>query len=417
MKDLIYVQFVMDKIIVAYLYIFIPVSLLTGFMLRNNITVGGLTPSLFLTAGVIILLSVFYAKKVLRKSKIHSSIIWGIIIFSFFPMIYLLVHGYSYVFEEYNYSITILASIFIITYLSNYSRIELIQLEKILHISNIILIANILLSWLLDIGYPSYISGGIEIGNKGYLYGGNTASALSIAVLAYYLFKNENNVVYKWISIVLSFTAAIFVKTIASILAPLFVLLYFSIKSKFKLFYLVAGIIFIIVTPYAENIINEYLEGSYRVQRMTDPNRGFTETRRLYDSYLQLEYQLENPLTIFVGTGRSGQIDFWNRNVLNFAGMDISDIIMRYGLLGFIFISIIYVKPIIKYFLKFKIDSVSVSSSIILLYGFFGGYLFTSITSLIYLSLLIAYINISLKNKKEIDNQDINWTGELKYNA
>jgi hypothetical protein len=398
----------MDRLIVTYLYLFIPVSLLTGFMLRNNITVAGLTPSLFLTAAITFILGLFFLNNVLTKNKVHIYIILSTVVFLFVPLFYLVIHGFGYIYEEYNYTITILSTIFILTYISYYSEINLYMLDNIIHVANIFIIGNVLLSWILGIGFPSYIIGGVEVGNKGYLYGGNTASVLSLVTLIYYLFNYKSNTVYKWIFVGLSFLSAIVVKTIASVIAPLLIIVYFAVKTKYRYFYINVGITIFILSPYPQQVIDNYLTESYRYQRFVESNEDFEESRRLHDSFLQIQYQVENPITIIFGTGRSGQLKFWNRINLNFAGTDISDILMRYGLLGLLILLKIYLWPIILYFkYKYKYDNIFVGSLFILLYGLLGGYLFTSITSLVYLVLFISYINISLRYISEANTDKL----------
>lgn len=387
----------MEKIIKIYLYIFIPVSLLTGYLLREGYTISGLTPSLFASAFIFIVIVFEYFNKVLVGKKINIEVICSFLVFVFIPIIYISINGIEYIIEEYKYSINILLPIITIFYLSYHSKITSLEIDKILQFCNVVLIINIIISWIFDIGYASYTIGGQEIGKKGFLYGGNTASVLSIAVLSYYLFDKNNNY-SRYLLIILSLLASILAKTIASFIAPILVVIYLITKIKYK-YTIPLGIIIIIISPLSFQNLNNYLDDNYRFQRIKVNESGsfilqYAESsRRIIDSYKQIQYQIENPITIIFGTGRSGQIEFWDRDEFTFSGTDISDLLMRYGLVGFILIVYIFVVPALKYAHNNNINNVVIGSLLVMTYSFMGGYVFTSITALMYMSLLISKLN------------------------
>lgn len=398
-----------NKIIIYYLYCFIPISLLTGYMLREGYTVGGLTPSLFISSLVLIILFWYIYRRLYVSKKIDKYIFYSCILFIVFPVYYILLTGANYILAEFNYSVVILFSIVLLLYICNYSKYTLGEIHQVIHVLNIILVLNLLISASLNVGYPSYTSAGREIGVKGFLYGGNTASVLALAVLSHYVFHKKMKQHYKLIYIIISFYAAYLVKTIASILAP-FLMIIFFLKNYRKIFTITTIILLSIIAFSFEHLsqeLEEYTTNNYRLERMgivnvsesfTDVFKLYSEnSRRIQDSSSQIGYQFNNPTSLIFGIGRSGQIEFYNRPLLDFSGMDIFDLLFRYGILGVVLITIIFVKPIYSYIKRFGLDSISVPPAIIILYGIFGGYVFSSLTTLVYLSIYIGALKIKIR--------------------
>lgn len=397
-----------SRLVNYYIYLFVPLSLLTGYLLRENYTIAGLTPSLIFSTATLVILVVYIIRRSLIHNRIDSIIIYSTIVLIIFPFYYIYSTSASYIFSEFNYSITILLPIIIIVYLSKYCTINSYKLQYALHFVNVLLICNIIFSSFLNIGYSSYTVGQNEIGVKGFLYGGNTASVLSLAVLSYYTFHNKMEKLPKTLYIIASFYSAFLVKTIASFLAPLLLLVFFLKNYKRKLFIITVPILIIsplFIYPLLDRIQNVEID-SYRLERMGITNFEsissslllyVDNSRRIQDSIRQFEYQLEKPATLFFGVGRSGQIKFYESPAFNFSGMDIFDLLFRYGILGLILISLVFVVPIYKYMKIFGLDSLSTSSSTIIFYSIFGGYVFNSITILIYLAILISIMKLKIK--------------------
>lgn len=367
------------------------VSLLTGFLLKYDLRVFGITPSILFSAAFIIF-SVIVITLDIFKRKLHVLLILAIFYFHFNMFFNVIRWGSGNIIEEINYSWNLLLPLIIIFYAIKHLNKN--DLKNALKINNIVIVANIILGWVLNIGFPSYVINNTTIGYKGFLYGGNTASVLVIATFVFYLVKEKDKFAY--VMLILAFIAALLVQTIATLLVPMILLLYL-IKNNFRNAVIVVVISAVVLTPKIADLFDNL--DIYRLNRITTRSsqgivEGYLESsRRIVDSKEQLAYQLNNPELLLIGAGRTGQKTFWQRENFNFAGMDLSDILFRYGIIGFIMYYLIFIHPILIYKSKKLKPEFFYPPLIIILYSLFGGYVSTSITTLVYLSIYISIIN------------------------
>jgi len=367
------------------------VSLLTGFLLKYDLRVFGITPSVLFSAAFIIFSAIVITLDIFKR-KLHILLILAIFYFHFIMFFNVIRWGSGNIIEEINYTWNLLLPLIIILYASKYLNRN--DLKTALKVNNIIIVANIIIAWIFDIGFPSYVINNSTIGYKGFLYGGNTASVLVIATFVYYLIKEKD--IFAYVMLILAFIAALLVQTIATLLVPMILLLYL-VKNYFRYAVVLVSISAVVLTPKITDLFDSL--DIYRLNRITSGSNqgiinGYLESsRRIVDSKEQLKFQLNNPDLLFIGAGRTGQKKFWQRDDFNFAGMDLSDILFRYGIIGFTIYYLIFIHPILNYKNKIFKPEYFFPPLLIILYSLFGGYVSTSITTLVYLSIYISIIN------------------------
>ncbi len=372
-----------------YVYANILISLLTGVLLKYNIKPLGITPSI-VYAAIFIIFSICVIIVNIDRIVIRKFLGFSIIYFNLSLILFFLLYGSISIVEETNYVWNFLLAIVIIYFASNYLDSEVFK--RAIEFNNIVLILNILISGLLDIGYPSYESGGVAIGTKGFLSGGNTASVLIIATFVYYLFKKEKNKV-TYLLLIATFVAGMLVQTIALIAIPLILFGYLFLKY-WRTALIASALIISFFVPQVISGVSEL--NLYRLNRSNSGENTnlvlslISSSRRIVDSSKQFEYQLEHPITLINGIGRSGQILFWKRDDFDFSGTDISDIIFRYGIIGFGIYTIAFIVPVWRAKKLGISDEYVYPPLIIILYGLIGGYVSTSITTLVYLAMYIG---------------------------
>lgn len=395
----------MAKLVSIYLYSFLLISMITGILLREGYTVSGVTPSLISSAGILLSIT-FY--KIYIVTHLDKKYLFSIFLFCFLPIVYIFTaYSKSYFFQEFNYSLTLFLFFSLIFFLQNDTTYVEDEFDKISHFNCIIFLSSILFSYLSGVGYASYTYGSQSVGTKGFLYGGNSASVFSIAVFTYFLFHPKIKKLFKTSLVIISLCTLYLVKTISFFIIPFVFLLYFykaKLPRKIGLSFMIIIVLGLITYSYnehAEKFLHDY---TYRLERngyskhekiLYNIYKSRTDGRRINDSVIQLKYQIEHPLNMLIGVGRSGQIEFWYPKKgysYNFAGMDISDLFFRYGLIGIIFITVMVVIPLYRYIKIYGADYISLPALLIVSYGFLGGYVFDGITILVFLSLFLSMI-------------------------
>lgn len=267
---------------------------------------------------------------------------------------------------------------------------------KIININFLILTGNLFFSYLTGIGLETYDYA--ETSTKGFLYGGNVASVLTLIFFIYYFFQIKKGKKYQLYSI-LALIAIYIVGTKVIFLVPGIVAFYFLLKVDWSYFRIAAVsmvllpllvYLFFLTQPLFSVLIeSRYLETLQRTGLLGEEGAGsYNELlltyRRTAAAIEQLSVQINDFLGFLFGYGEVGQQAFWAvRGVyaFNFAAMDFFDLMFQYGFIGAgLFFSFAGI-ALVNVWEKGMDKPLGVSFLFIFLYSFFGGYVLYSVTA------------------------------------
>ncbi len=274
--------------------------------------------------------------------------------------------------------------------------------DEIMKVNFIIFSLNLFFSFVTGLGLDTY--GNIETATKGFLYGGNAASVLSIVFFSYYLFKWEDDFKSKIFTLI-GFLNIYIVGTKVIFITPLILVLYFLLKIKWNAKRIAwTGILItpfliyfgILIKPVVIEIFNNRYLSTLKRAGLYSSNGGgaFNEIilayRRIEYVIEQTAYQISNFFISLFGIGRVGQMNFWElRNgSFDFAAMDFFDLIFQYGLIGGLLVFYFFFQALKKAWKIGISNPLSIAFFLILAYSFFGGYVLYSATAGTFLSFL-----------------------------
>jgi len=401
------------KIVLIYLYGFLVLDLLMGFLLKY------LNLKFFLNPGQIVrglllflLLTVLFYDIQHRISKISKYLILLICFFLIFlSVLFLRLNSLPLLFEELSHISKILFILILIYYVSKHYKFFSYNLEKIVQINFFVFSFSIILGYFTQAGLPTYTY--IERTSKGMFYGGNPISILSLVFFTYYLFNFRfkiKNILFVCIGL---FNIHI-ISTKAVFIAPIIFLIYLYdrlIKAKISRKVVIGctlfPIIFISYLFVAPQVIELYerrysklIERSYRAYQKRE--RVFETTitaplemiayRRAMAAKMQTMFIFENPEFLLLGFGHTGQTDFWIEKEMPYhdAAMDFFDVFFQYGILGSFLIFIIIFKTVFYLIKNMQSDRNSIIILIMFLYSFFAGHVISSATSGTMLALFVG---------------------------
>ena len=413
----------MKKIILLYLYFFLVLDLLLGFLLKY------LNLSFFLNPGQIVrgillisLLIVFFFDIQNRISPITAYLLILICFFIIFlSVLFLRFKSPLLLFEEFSHISKILFILFLIYYISKHHEYFFAKLPKIIQVNFIIFSLAIIFGYFTGAGLSTYSY--IEGSSKGMFYGGNPVSILSLVYFTYYLFnlrfrlKNILFVCIALFNIHIISTKAVFVVPIIFLFYLLDRFLKERLANKAIFAFLMISIVFIsyfLVVPEVvnlyENRYSKVLKRSYRVYQKRErvfeiPITAPLEMiayRRPMAARMQFSDMFQKPQFLFLGFGHTGQRDFWIGQNMSYhdASMDFFDVIFQYGVFGGFLIFIVIFATVFNILLNLQTDRNSIIVLLLFLYSFFGGHVISAMTSGTIFALFIGIKHGEIENQK-----------------
>jgi len=413
----------MKKIILLYLYFFLILDLLLGFLLKY------LNLSFLINPGQIIrgillisLLIVFFFD--IQKNINLTSVYSLLLICYFLIFLFILIIRFKsplLFFNEFSHISKILFIIILIAFISKHHKYFFSKLSKIIQYNFIIFSSAIIFGYFTRVGLSTYSY--IEGSSKGMFYGGNPVSILSLVFFTYYLFNlrfKTQNITYLCIAL---FNIHI-ISTKAVFVVPLITMFYLFdkfIKEKLskKLIVVFAITPFIIIgyfllipkiTDLYETRYSRLIERSYRVYKRRERvfNTPITAPlemiayRRPMAAKMQFSEIFQNPQFIFIGYGHTGQKDFWIKQKMRYhdASMDFFDMFFQYGIFGSFLVFIIIFQTVFRLGFDMQTDRDTIIVMLIFLYSFFGGHVISASTSGTMLALFVGIKHGVTENKK-----------------
>ena len=396
----------MKKFVYISFFVLLPLDMFTGVMMRAGIVSGGslLNPSVLYKLLLFSLLVVKYFK--------YEKNILGLLFFLYFAMVvpFLGILFYpTYIKQELIDSTYILNSFLLLNYLTANKSYFFDKINKIVIYNFWITFTTLLISNYFEISSSTYTVNGVEIGSKGLLQGGNIMSVLGVVFYTYFLFGKKSKVLLllSLVLVVLLQTKAIFIVVIVT-----FVFLLNNVFYSKKIFVAIS-ILIILLIPFISEIfiylktiyVNSgfYIILKHQNMDILDSNlieNLYFENRRVLDTIEQFFYQFTDVFRVLFGVGSSGQIVFWNRDSLTFSGMDISDFIFRYGLIGGALFFFVFILPMKNYYKEYGLTVNFAVLFFIYFYSALGGYVITSHA----LMTFIAIFTFVIYSQNEINN-------------
>jgi len=408
-----------------YFYTFLILDSIQGFLLKYLNLDLFLNPGQIIRGLFLILLFIVFLKDIQKRIRpISKYYILLICFFGFFLVVlFFRFFSLSRLLDESTHIFKILFILFLIYYVFKHHEYFLNKLDKIIRINFIVFSFFLILGYITHKGLTTYSY--IESTSKGFFYGGNPVSILSLVFFTYYLFKFRfriENILFVCIAL---FNIHI-ISTKAVLIVPLIFMLYLldkffrerlSKKVTFA-FFLIPFFIasFFLVGPEIidiyESRYSKVVERSYRTfQRrervfespITAPLEMIAY-RRPMAAKIQFSELLEKPSFLFLGFGKTGQEDFWIKRESPYhnASMDFFDVIFQYGIFGGFLIYVVIFSTVFKILLNIQTDRNSIIVILIFLYSFFGGHVIASTTSGTMLALFIGikYGEFEVNRKK-----------------
>ncbi len=388
-------------IIKYYLYSFLLLDALSGFMRIYS----GITNPLFnigyWVRGPILVLLFFYYLVKLKNKKLFIDEILAMMIFAYF--IFNLILNYTImpstrmIIENIPYILRQQFLIFLLVYLRNRFIFSETLIKKVVMINFSILTLNLMIGYFLGFGLESYRFSGTS---KGMFQGGNPVSILNLVFFTFFLMDGALR--KKLIPIALTFFNGFVIasKSIFGFVIPIF----FALKRRYLslnkiIFYNIFAIIIIFSFDYMTNKAVELYEERFglnitksiaaaeRVGGLYDNktlnNVASINFRRYASMNIQMEESLDGFNSTFFGISLAGQNIFWEKRgefIFRHASMDFFDFFFKYGIVGTILFVLILFKNYRLYVSKiFNRDGLVFT--LFFLYAFFGGHVIDSVTS------------------------------------
>ncbi|MGO2357480.1 O-antigen ligase family protein [Mesonia sp.] len=410
MKNLIY-KLPLDKSIIYLMLFLLPIDMVNGFLLTNNII---LPISISQAFKMLIVLLIFLnLAKYPKQFFLSIFIILVLMVPSFFQLFKNL--DFSLLMNDLikitKYVIPIFAFLFFRNYLKkNTSRLVF----KLVNFSYFILVINILLKHL-GIGYPMYSFG--DIGSKGFFYAGNEISALLLILSSIVSFNiwNQNKYVYVLIAL-LNVIVALTISSKTSVFGIILLHILIPIKRptlqkiNVRLF-LNAFIIVLIALPPLVYFSWSYVKATSIYNRLAyfyDKFDFFTFLLSNRNVFLKDSFKvyLEDYsfLEKIIGVGQS---TYEQMNDFKLVEIDIADIFFTYSFIGlFLFITTLLFVLLQAYLFSKNAEKYPYANLVLLMLFFLfiisttAGHVFSSGMAGIFIGLLFSLCYIKIPTDK-----------------
>ena len=391
----------LSVIIKYYLYSFLLVDALSGFIRIYS----GITNPLFNIGywirGPILILLLFYYLIQLKKKKLFIDEFLALIIFAYFIfnlfLNYTIMPSSRMIIENIPYILRQQYLIFLLVYIRNRFTFSEVLVKKVVMINFFILTLNLMIGYFLGFGLESYRFSGTS---KGMFQGGNPVSILNLVFFTFFLMDGALR--KNLIPILLTFFNGFVIasKSIFGFIIPIF----FALKRRYLslnkiIFYNIFAIIILFSFDYISNKAVELYEQRFglnisksiaaaeRVGGLYDNqtlnNVASINFRRYASMNIQMEESLKGFNSTIFGISLAGQNIFWEKRgefIFRHASMDFFDFFFKYGIIGTALFVIILFKNYNLYISKiFSRDGLVFV--LFFLYAFFGGHVIDSVTS------------------------------------
>ena len=391
----------LSVIIKYYLYSFLLVDALSGFIRIYS----GITNPLFNIGywirGPILILLLFYYLIQLKKKKLFIDEFLALIIFAYFIfnlfLNYTIMPSSRMIIENIPYILRQQFLIFLLVYIRNRFTFSEVLVKKVVMINFFILTLNLMIGYFLGFGLESYRFSGTS---KGMFQGGNPVSILNLVFFTFFLMDGALR--KNLIPILLTFFNGFVIasKSIFGFIIPIF----FALKRRYLslnkiIFYNIFAIIILFSFDYISNKAVELYEQRFglnisksiaaaeRVGGLYDNqtlnNVASINFRRYASMNIQMEESLKGFNSTIFGISLAGQNIFWEKRgefIFRHASMDFFDFFFKYGIIGTALFVIILFKNYNLYISKiFSRDGLVFI--LFFLYAFFGGHVIDSVTS------------------------------------
>jgi len=391
----------LSVIIKYYLYSFLLVDALSGFIRIYS----GITNPLFNIGywirGPILILLLFYYLIQLKKKKLFIDEFLALIIFAYFIfnlfLNYTIMPSSRMIIENIPYILRQQFLIFLLVYIRNRFTFSEVLVKKVVMINFFILTLNLMIGYFLGFGLESYRFSGTS---KGMFQGGNPVSILNLVFFTFFLMDAALR--KNLIPILLTFFNGFVIasKSIFGFIIPIF----FALKRRYLslnkiIFYNIFSIIILFSFDYISNKAVELYEQRFglnisksiaaaeRVGGLYDNqtlnNVASINFRRYASMNIQMEESLKGFNSTIFGISLAGQNIFWEKRgefIFRHASMDFFDFFFKYGIIGTALFFMILFKNYNLYISKiFSRDGLVFV--LFFLYAFFGGHVIDSVTS------------------------------------
>ena len=391
----------LSVIIKYYLYSFLLIDALSGFIRIYS----GITNPLFNIGywirGPILILLLFYYLIQLKKKKLFIDEFLALIIFAYFIfnlfLNYTIMPSSRMIIENIPYILRQQFLIFLLVYIRNRFTFSEVLVKKVVMINFFILTLNLMIGYFLGFGLESYRFSGTS---KGMFQGGNPVSILNLVFFTFFLMDGALR--KNLIPILLTFFNGFVIasKSIFGFIIPIF----FALKRRYLslnkiIFYNIFAIIILFSFDYISNKAVELYEQRFglnisksiaaaeRVGGLYDNqtlnNVASINFRRYASMNIQMEESLKGFNSTIFGISLAGQNIFWEKRgefIFRHASMDFFDFFFKYGIIGTALFVMILFKNYNLYISKiFSRDGLVFV--LFFLYAFFGGHVIDSVTS------------------------------------
>ena len=334
----------LDSLIVLLMFALLPIDMINGVMLGNEIilpiTIGQLFKLLII--GVLFFRFFIFNFKLLLTSCLMFLLM---LLPSFYQMFTQL--DASFLFSDIvkvsKYLTPLFCFFFFKDFITRQDPLELKQLFKLVWFSYIVLVVNILIKYI-GLGYPMYKAG--DIGSKGFFFAGNETSAMLIiltSILAYTIFLNKER--WKFYAFMLfSLFVGLSISSKTGVLGILLLLVLIPLErptiktdlTKLKKL----GLTLLVSIPFVFSGTWWALKQSSVFDRLTyywaklDALTFIFSHRNFFfaDAY-KVYLEKYNLLEKFLGVGQTKYEILNNAKIIE---IDIADIFFTYGYIGFL---------------------------------------------------------------------------------
>lgn len=403
----------LDTVIIILMFALLPIDMINGLMLRNDIILPITLGQLF---KLIILAVLFFRFFLFNFKDLVNSVILFLILL--IPSLIQVVAQWdaSFLFSDLvkvsKYLTTIVSFFFFKDLIKRQGVIELNRVFKLVSFSYAVLAINILLKYV-GLGYPMYRAG--NIGSKGFFYAGNETSALLIiltAILGYQIYLNIDRWKY-YAFMLLSLFVGLTISSKTGVLGIVLLMvliplerpsLQFELKKLKKLALTVIVFLPILVsgTWWALKQSSVYVRLSYYWDKLDLWTFLFSHRNVFFLDSLTVYKENYTTLEKWFGVGQA-RYELLNNNKI--IEIDIADIFFAYGYTGLLLFVILIGFMMIQSwrFSEFKKYTYSklVFLMLIILLGIssIAGHVFNSGMSAIFIGLLFS---LMYSNKDEL---------------
>ena len=399
----------LDQLIICTMFALLPVDMITGIMLKNNIL---LPISIGQLYKLLIILLLFF-RFIFSLKLLSTSLILTIMLT--LPSIHQIFffHGKTMFIPDLikisKFLMPVYCFLFFTEYLRQASKSKEQLLFKLINFSYWLLVINILVKHI-GLGYPAYDYG--DIGTKGFFFAGNEISALLIvlsAIKGYKLWMNSKKL-YFYLFLALNLFAGLTISSKTAILGIILIFLaipfinrFFKVKKLLLLFGSVLLLLPIVVFASWQFVLNSTL--ILRLQFFYEKLDFWTFILSSRNLYLRNSWEIyKNNYSItekIIGVGQS-RYEIINENKI--VEIDVADIFFAYGAIGlliFLFILLFLMAQARKYsktgnypyarFVFFMIPLLFFISSL-------AGHVFGSGMTVVFLGILFSLMSLKETN-------------------